>query len=135
MPDYSLTPDQVLQDIKTELNRPAITEPALVSNIKYTRQLQQQFRQTPVIGALVRLKRVFYSLVHSTFSQQYDINDSLLNLIEDIYNELNQSQAIRDQKMTALQHQVETLQQATYTRELANKQPTSPETPVIPRSK
>ncbi|MDM8520485.1 hypothetical protein QUF64_10590 [Anaerolineales bacterium HSG6] len=133
MPDHSLTPDQVLQDIKTELNRPVITEPALVSNIKYTRQLQQQFRQTPVIGALVRLKRVFYSLVHSTFSQQYDINDSLLNLIEDIYNELNQSQAIRDQKMTALQ--VETLQQATYTGKLGNKQPTSPETPVIPRSK
>ncbi|GEM_PF-5737240 len=98
-----LTPEQVLRDIQTELAHPTSIpiEPSIISHLAQARESQRLFRTSPVIGALAGFKKIFYSLIHSTFSQQYDINDALLNLIEELYNELE----VQRKQLNQLQQQ------------------------------
>jgi len=85
-----LTPEQVLQDIQAQLTEPApmVSDSSLANHIAQARQAHQQFRAQPVLGALAGFKKLIYGLVHSTFSQQYNINDGLLNLIEELHGEV-----------------------------------------------
>jgi cephalosporin hydroxylase len=102
-----LSAEQVLEDIKKEITTPVdMQEPYLIQLIDKTRKMQKQFRITPVLGALIGLKKVFYQLNHSAFSQQFNINDSLLKLIEELYSEVHQIQTTQNHKVAALQHQL-----------------------------
>ena len=94
-----LSAEQVLQDIKSEISTPVeIKEPYLIQLIEKARQMQKQFRTTPVLGALTGIKKIFYQLNHSAFSQQFNINDSLLKLIEELYSEVHQIQTSQNHK-------------------------------------
>ncbi len=92
MSKQPLTPEQVLQDIQSELTQPTATfvggQSAFMRQLTEARQQAQQFRAHPVLGALAGLKKLIYGLSHSTFSQQYDLNDTLINLIDELYGEL-----------------------------------------------
>lgn len=109
MANQPLTVEQVLQDIRTEINRSESTEPGIIGHIEQVRQMQQQFRQTPIIGKLIPLKSVVYSLTHSTFSQQYDLNEAFLDLIEALYYEMSQYQAANNQRLLELQRKLDSV--------------------------
>lgn len=103
MSKQPLTPEQVLQDIKAELNQPVNSEPPLLKKINKTRQYQQAFRASPVIGGMASLKKSIYALNNSTFSQQFNINEMLVDLIDDLYHELDHTRTVYNQRFVALQ--------------------------------
>jgi hypothetical protein len=107
MQKTEFTAEQIIEEIRTELKRPASENPPMLNHINQARQLMQQFRQRPVMGALTGLKKAVYNLNHSSFSQQYNINDSLLNLVEEIYHEFNQYRELTNKEISELKRQLE----------------------------
>ncbi|MDM8531587.1 CmcI family methyltransferase [Anaerolineales bacterium HSG25] len=97
---------QVLQEIQAELKQPTSQSTPMQNSITQTRDLLNQFRSQPVIGSLRGLKKTIYSLNHSTFSQQYDINDALLGLIETLSYDLKQYRHRTDKKIAQLERQL-----------------------------
>ncbi len=87
---YSFTAEQVLQDIQQELINPPPEETPILQTIAEIRAAQKQLRTSPVIGKMAGLKQFFYNMNNSTFSRQFNQNELLLDLIEELYQELYQ---------------------------------------------
>lgn len=109
MSNQSLSTAQVLQAIQAEIATSASVEAGLAGQFQRIRQLQHDFETRPVIGQYTGLKKLIYSLTHSTFSQQYNMNYALIGLIETLYSELEQYKALHNQKLTDLQYQLNSL--------------------------
>ena len=87
----TLSAEQVLEDIKKELTTTPKNEvDHILQAIAEARQKQKDLRANPVIGQFRGIKRLFYSMNHSTFSQLFELNDTLLDLVETLYNEIYQ---------------------------------------------
>jgi len=93
MPTPAMQPftvEQVLQDIQQELVKPQSEEILILQTITEIRTAQKQLRAAPVVGKMTGLKQFFFNMNNSTFSRQFNINEMLLDLIEELYHELYQ---------------------------------------------
>jgi hypothetical protein len=119
---YSFTPSRQSQPVggeapATPLARDikpvqTLASPALLDiskQISEARQLQDQLYKNPVVGQLTGLKKIFYKLNHSTFSQQFNFNLLMLNLVEKIYHHLSQDQGTQNQQVADFQRQLRQL--------------------------
>ena len=95
--------DDVLKDIARELERPVSQDPSFVQAMQEVKRRQQDFRSSPVIGSLLLLKQLVFSLNRSTFLQQLEMNERILELVDDLYYELVRSQVSTDQRLARLE--------------------------------
>ena len=96
-PSQHLSVPDVLDLIDDELThpgRPLPTNHDLERRVYLVRELQRKFRQEPVGGRLVPLKRLITWFSASAFDRQGKVVEALIDLVEDLVQE-NQAQAAR----------------------------------------
>jgi len=67
---------------------PSPGDTSIFGLIMHIRQLQADMRNQPVKGSWVRVKKIFYKIIHSAFSRQHNLNSATVDLIEKVYREL-----------------------------------------------
>jgi predicted O-methyltransferase YrrM len=101
-----LSADDVLKDITRELERPTPAGPPIVEALAAAKKRQKEFRNVPVLGDLVLLKNLVFGLNRSTFLQQFEINELILELLDDLYYETTRYQTLTNQRLAQLEQQV-----------------------------
>jgi hypothetical protein len=90
MPDRTsdrLTVDDVMNRVQVELDHEIPTGSPLEQRIARVRKMQREFRQQPIGGRLLPLKRVFYWFTASAFDRQSKVLEALFELVEDLAEE------------------------------------------------
>ncbi len=79
---------------------------SVTGRIVQLRNIQSELRTRPVTGSLPALKKLFYKIIHTTFSRQFNHNAVTVDLIETVYRELEQQRTQLQQQSVQLQNQV-----------------------------
>lgn len=109
MPDQTelpLTADQVLEDIRTEIGQSPSEEPLIIRRMAQVRKMQERVRTPPIRGKFITLREVIHWLNRVILYRQFEVNDALLKLIEDLYHELDHYRAVQNKKYVELQHRL-----------------------------
>jgi predicted O-methyltransferase YrrM len=89
------------QTPQTQPSSPA--DNSITGRIMQIRQLQHELRTHPVTGSYVRLKKIFYKIIHTAFMRQHNLNVATIDLIEKIHQEISNNQAPSRQDTSRLQ--------------------------------
>jgi len=85
-----LTVDDVIQGVKEELTLPEPAPSPLETAIAELKTFQQRFRASPVTGRFGFFKEVIFSLVRSPFSQQFEFNRQVIDILEVMIRDIEQ---------------------------------------------
>lgn len=107
MPDQTenrLTVEDVLNRVQVELDHEIPTGSPLERRIARVRAMQREFREQPIGGRLLAIKRVFYWFTASAFDRQAKVIEALLELVEELAEENHRLQstlasAVRDSRL------------------------------------
>jgi hypothetical protein len=77
----------VLNRVSVEIDHEIPTGSPLERRIARVRAMQGEFRQQPIGGRLLPIKRVFYWFTASAFDRQAKVIEALLELVEDLAEE------------------------------------------------
>jgi predicted O-methyltransferase YrrM len=83
------------------------TDGSIIGRIDELRKQQSELRGQPVTGSLAGLKKVFYKIIHSTFSRQFQYNAATVDLIETVYRQLQREQQTLNQQARQMQAQLQ----------------------------
>jgi hypothetical protein len=86
--------EDVLNRVQAELDHEIPTGSPLERRIARVRAMQRDFREQPIGGRLLPIKRMFYWFTASAFDRQAKVIEALLELVEDLAEE-NRRLAIR----------------------------------------
>lgn len=78
---------EVPATIRTELAAPTTRESTLAQRLARVRAMQRGFRDEPIGGRLVRIKKLLYWFTASAFDRQGKVVETLLDLVEDLAGE------------------------------------------------
>ena len=90
MPDQTedrLTVEDVLNRVQVELDHEMPTGSPLERRIARVRAMQRDFREQPIGGRLLPIKRMLYWFTASAFDRQAKVIEALLELVEDLAQE------------------------------------------------
>ena len=82
-----LTAPEVLSRIRGELDLAHPSESRFERRLARIRAMQREFREQPVGGRLLALKRMAYWFTASAFDRQAKVVEALLELVEDLAEE------------------------------------------------
>jgi len=82
-----MTAPEVLSRIRTELEITVTEASPIEGRLAQIRSMQRAFREQPVGGRFLRVKRLVYWFTASAFDRQAKVVEALLNLIEDLAEE------------------------------------------------
>ena len=86
---------------------PTMIDGSVNGRIVELRKLQAELRTQPVTGSLPALKKLFYQIIRSTFSRQFNHNAATVDLIETVYRELERQRPLLHQQSLQLQNQLQ----------------------------
>ena len=86
----TLTVNEVLRRIESELSAPSERSNALKARISQLRTLQREFRNEPIGGRLTPLKKLVYWFTASAFDRQGKVIEALFDLIDEMATEIDQ---------------------------------------------
>lgn len=92
----ALTPldvQQVLEQIDIELAAPQARLSPMRRRLHQVRTLLERASAAPAGGRLSWLKRLLFRLHRADLGRQYEVNDALLKLVEDLYDEVDRVKA------------------------------------------
>ncbi len=79
-----LTAPEVLSRIRTELELTVTEASPIERRLAQIRSMQREYREQPVGGRLLPVKRLVYWFTASAFDRQAKVVEALLGLIEDL---------------------------------------------------
>lgn len=82
-----LTAQEILSRIRTEIDQESPATSPLERRMARVRTMQREFREQPIGGRLLPIKRVFYWFTASAFDRQAKVIEALLELVEDLAEE------------------------------------------------
>lgn len=82
-----LTADDVLDRVRVELDQEIPATSKLERRIARVRSMQRGFREQPIGGRLLLVKRVLYWFTASAFDRQAKVIEALLDLVEELAEE------------------------------------------------
>ncbi len=85
-----ITPVQVIEFVKQELTRPEPASSPLENSVTELMALQQKFRASPVVGRFRFFKEMIFSLIRAPFSQQFEFNNRVIDILKTISREIEQ---------------------------------------------
>jgi hypothetical protein len=111
MPDErtkELTVEDVVRRVQVELDHEIPTGSPLERRIARVRAMQREFREQPIGGRLLPLKRVLYWFTASAFDRQSKVLEALLELVEELAEENRRldsivTTALRDSRLSRIE--------------------------------
>jgi Methyltransferase domain len=79
-----------------------VTNGSIAGRIEQLRRQESELRGRPVTGSLSSVKKLAYKIVHSTFSRQFQHNAATVDLIENLYQQLQRDQQTLHQQSRQL---------------------------------
>mgnify|MGYP001218696585 CR=1 FL=1 len=88
--NQEITPVYVIESVKQELARPEPAPSPLENAVAELTVLQQKFRASPVVGRFYFFKELIFSLIRAPFSQQFEFNNRVIDILETISQQMEQ---------------------------------------------
>jgi hypothetical protein len=82
-----LTAQNVLKRVRAEIDHETPPASPLEQRIARIRSMQREFREQPIGGRLLPIKRVVYWFTASAFDRQAKVIEALFELVEDLAEE------------------------------------------------